>query len=251
MNIDQLRVEIYPQESDLVTALVERLRLNFQQAIVTNGRARAILASGSSQIKLLDRLTTTAGIEWAKTTLFHLDEYLGIDREHPASFQRYMRELVADKVHPDRFHYLQGDTLEPIAECDRYSQLLSTAAIDFSLLGVGETGHIAFNDPEVADFNDRYPVKLVKLAQKSRQQQVDAGFFTNPIDVPQYALTLTISTILQARHLYCLALGHKKAAVVKRMLTGDISTDCPATILRRHPSATLYLDAAAAGEIDL
>jgi glucosamine-6-phosphate deaminase len=247
--VDGLRVEIYPDRLDLITTLVDRLQVHLQQAIATNGAAAAILASGSSQIKLLDRLTSTPKIDWSKITLFHLDEYLGISGTHPASFQRYMQELVTDKVHPAQFNYLQGQTLEPIAECDRYHRLLSMQSIDLCLLGIGETGHIAFNDPEVANFSDPYPVKLVKLAEKSRQQQVNAGFFVQLADVPQYALTLTIPSILRAQKLSCIALGENKAAVVKRMLSGDISTDCPATILRKHDRATLYLDAAAASHL--
>jgi glucosamine-6-phosphate deaminase len=251
LTVDGLKVEIYPDRQELIATLVDRLQTHLQTAINDRGRATAILASGSSQIQLLDRLTATTAIDWSKMTLFHLDEYLGIDGNHPASFQRYMKELVADKVNPHCFNYLRGDTLEPMAECDRYRRLLADRSIDLCLLGVGETGHIAFNDPEVANFDDPYAVKIVKLAEKSRQQQVNAGFFDLINDVPQYALTLTIPSIIQALKISCIALGENKAAVVNRILTGKISTDCPATILRRHDRATLYLDAAAASQIDL
>jgi glucosamine-6-phosphate deaminase len=251
LTVDGLKVEIYPDRQELIATLVDRLQTHLQTAINDRGRATAILASGSSQIQLLDRLTATTAIDWSKMTLFHLDEYLGIDGNHPASFQRYMKELVADKVRPHCFNYLRGDTLEPMAECDRYRRLLADRSIDLCLLGVGETGHIAFNDPEVANFDDPYAVKIVKLAEKSRQQQVNAGFFDLINDVPQYALTLTIPSIIQALKISCIALGENKAAVVNRILTGKISTDCPATILRRHDRATLYLDAAAASQIDL
>jgi glucosamine-6-phosphate deaminase len=247
--VDSLQVEVYRHETDLVSRLVDSTRSYLCEAIDRQGAAAAILASGGSQIKLLQDLTTCEGIDWVKITLFHLDEYLGIDGEHPASFQRYMRELVTDKVKPRQFNYLAGDTLEPIAECDRYHRLLSAQSIDLCFLGIGETGHLAFNDPEVADFSDRYPVKLIKLADKSRQQQVNGGFFDRIEAVPQYALTLTLPTICQAKKICCLAMGAKKANIVKTMLEGEIAPECPASILRKYPNATLYLDEAAASLI--
>jgi glucosamine-6-phosphate deaminase len=247
--VDALRVEVYHQEADLVSSLINQTQFYLNGVITRQGAAAAILASGASQVKLLKDLTTFGELDWQRITLFHLDEYLGIGGTHPASFQTYMRELVAQKVSLRKFNYLAGDTLEPIAECDRYHQLLSAQPIDLCFLGIGETGHIAFNDPEVADFRDRYPVKLVKLAEKSRQQQVNTGFFDRIEAVPQYAITLTLPTICQARKICCLAMGARKAAIVKTMLTGAISPDCPAAILRKYPSATLYLDEAAASEI--
>jgi glucosamine-6-phosphate deaminase len=249
--VDSLQVEVYRQEVDLVSSLVQQTRSYFSDIITRQSSVTAILASGGSQIKFLQDLTTCGEIDWARITLFHLDEYLGIGGEHPASFQRYMRELVTEKVSPQQFHYLAGDTLEPIAECDRYYRLLSAQPIDLCCLGIGETGHIGFNDPEVADFNDRYPVKLVKLADKSRQQQVNGGFFDRIEAVPQYALTLTLPTICQSRKICCLAMGAKKANIVKTMLTGEITPACPASILRKYPTATLYLDEAAANLISV
>jgi glucosamine-6-phosphate deaminase len=247
--VDALQVEVYHQEADLVDSLVQQTQIYVQQLLKSQDFAAAILASGGSQIGLLKSLTTIGEIDWSRLTLFHLDEYLGISGEHPASFQRYMQKLVTERVHPRQFHYLAGDTLEPIAECDRYHQLLSAQPIDLCYLGIGETGHIAFNEPEVADFNDRYPVKLVKLDDKSRQQQVNSGFFDRIEDVPQYALTLTLPTICQAKKISCLAMGVKKAKIVKTMLTGEITPNCPASILRKYPQATLYLDTAAASLI--
>ncbi len=244
--VDSLRVEVYRDEADLVGSLVQTTRSQIQDAVARQGEVAAILASGGSQIHFLQELTACVEIEWSRLKLFHLDEYLGIGGEHPASFQRYMRELVTDKVAPLQFHYLAGDTLEPIAECDRYDRLLSAQPIDLCFLGIGATGHIAFNDPEVADFSDPYPVKLVKLDDKSRQQQVDGGFFDRIEAVPQYALTLTLPTICRSKQISCLAIGAKKAQIVSTMLEGKITAACPASILRKYPTATLYLDAAAA-----
>ncbi len=248
--VDALQVKVYRDESDIVSHLVQQTQSDLNAVIDRQGSAAAILASGASQVKLLKDLTTFGEIDWGRITLFHLDEYLGIGGEHPASFQLFMRELVEQKVAVQKFNYLNGDTVEPIAECDRYHQLLSAQSIDLCFLGIGETGHIAFNDPEVADFNDQYPVKLVKLAEKSRQQQVNTGFFDRIEAVPQYALTLTLPTIYQAKQISCLAMGERKAAIVKTMLTGEINTNCPASILRNHPGATLYLDEAAASKIN-
>jgi glucosamine-6-phosphate deaminase len=248
--VDDLRVEVYPDEANLVASLVDRTQTHLQQTIAIHGTAAAILASGGSQIRFLRELTASSEIEWSKITLFHLDEYLGIGGDHPASFQTYMREAVTERVHPHQFNYLMGDTLEPIAECDRYHQLLSAQPIDLCYLGIGETGHIAFNDPEVADFSDRYPVKLIKLADKSRQQQVNTGFFEAIEQVPQYALTLTLPTICQAEKICCLAMGEKKASIVRTMLTDRVSTNCPASILRKYSTATLYLDEAAASLLE-
>jgi glucosamine-6-phosphate deaminase len=247
--VDALQVEVYRQEADLVSNLVQQTQSYLSEVVDLQGSAAAILASGASQVKLLKDLTTFGEIDWGRITLFHLDEYLGIGGTHPASFQTYMRELVEQKVAVRKFNYLAGDTLEPIAECDRYHQLLSAQSIDLCLLGIGETGHIAFNDPEVADFNDRYPVKLVKLADKSRQQQVNTGFFDRIEAVPQYALTLTLPTICQAKKICCLAMGTRKASIVKTMLTGEISPACPASILRKYAGARLYLDEAAASAL--
>jgi glucosamine-6-phosphate deaminase len=247
--VDTLRVEVYRHEADIVSHLVSHTQSYLNAVIDRQGHAAAILASGASQVKLLKDLTTFGEIDWGRITLFHLDEYLGIGGTHPASFQLFMRELVEQKVAVRKFNYLNGDTVEPIAECDRYYQLLSAQSIDLCFLGIGETGHIAFNDPEVADFTDQYPVKLVKLADKSRQQQVNTGFFDRIEAVPQYALTLTLPTICQAKQISCLAMGERKAAIVKTMLTGEISTTCPASILRNHPGATIYLDQAAASQL--
>jgi glucosamine-6-phosphate deaminase len=247
--VDALQVEVYRHEADLVESLVQQTRSYLTEVANRQGTIAAILASGGSQIGLLEELTADPGIDWSRMTLFHLDEYLGIGGEHPASFGRYMRELVTDKVAPHQFNYLAGDTIEPIAECDRYYRLLSAQPIDLCFLGIGATGHIAFNEPEVADFNDPYPVKLVKLDDKSRQQQVDGGFFDRIESVPQYALTLTLPTICQAKRICCLAMGAKKAQIVSTMLTGEISSACPASILRKYPTATLYLDEAAASRI--
>jgi glucosamine-6-phosphate deaminase len=246
--IEQLALEIYPDSTELVGAAVEQVAQHLQATLDQRGQATVILASGSSQIQFLKALTA-ANLDWSRITCFHLDEYLGIESDHPASFQRYMRELVADRVPLAQFHYLDSNTLQPLQECRRYGQLLAAQPIDLCLLGIGDNGHIAFNDPLVADFQDPDPVKIVKLAEKSRQQQVDVGFFRELSQVPQYAMTLTISSIRRAERILCLAMGARKAQIVQRLLQEPISPSLPVTILRQQPQTTLLLDAEAAALI--
>jgi glucosamine-6-phosphate deaminase len=246
--IEQLALQIYPDSTELVSAAVEQVAQHLQSTIQQRGKATVILASGSSQIQFLKALTGVP-LDWPKVTCFHLDEYLGVAADHPASFQRYMRELVADRVSLAQFYYLDSETLQPLQECRRYGQLLAAQPIDLCLLGIGDNGHIAFNDPLVADFQDPDAVKIVKLAEKSRQQQVDVGFFSDLGQVPQYAMTLTIPSILRAERIFCLALGQRKAQIVRRLIQEPISPSLPVTILRQQPQATLLLDVEAAAFI--
>lgn len=218
------------------------VREYLQSVLEQQDTASILLATGNSQLKFLDALMTLGGVNWSKITLFHLDEYLGITADHPASFRRYLRERVEQRVIPRQFHYIEGDSLEPLAECDRYTKLLQAQPIDLCCLGVGENGHLAFNDPSVANFQDPYSVKLVKLDPINRQQQVNTGQFPNLDSVPQYAFTVTLPLICSAKKILCLAPEQRKAQVVQQMLQGSISTDCPASFLRQQPQATLFLD---------
>jgi glucosamine-6-phosphate deaminase len=175
-----------------------------------------------------------------------MDEYLGISDQHPASFRRFLREKVAETVRPGTFHYLAGDCDEPLNECARYGALLGEQPIDVCLLGIGENGHIAFNDPPVAHFADPHPVKLVRLDEACRRQQVGEGHFPHLDAVPQYAFTLTIPTLCAARRMVCVVPDQRKAVAVRDTLRGPIETRCPASWLRRQAHATLHLDLASA-----
>jgi glucosamine-6-phosphate deaminase len=181
-------------------------------------------------------------LDWSRIILFHLDEYLGIAADHPGSFRYYLRHKVELQVQPRQFHYIAGDAQQPLAECDRYSNLLQQQTIDLCMLGIGDNGHLAFNEPSVADFNDPQVVKLVKLETKTRQQQVNGGYFADLAAVPSYAYTLTIPTICAAKQVFCLAGGSHKAEVVRQTLTKAIAPNFPATILRTLPQATLFCD---------
>jgi glucosamine-6-phosphate deaminase len=212
------------------------------EVLARQGQAAVILATGNSQIQFLGDLVDLGGIDWSRITLFHMDEYLGLDAHHTASFRRYLKERVESRVKPKVFHYLVGDALEPIKECERYSRLLASQSIDLCCMGVGENGHIAFNDPPVADLNDPLRVKIVQLDYACRMQQVGEGHFPSLEAVPQYALTLTISALCSARKIICISPEKRKAKAVKALLEGPIGSACPASALRLQPQATLLLD---------
>lgn len=240
--VDALNVRVYASQADLSESVAQEVQQYLKDTIARQGAAAAIMATGNSQIKFLERLVELGGVDWSKVTLFHMDEYLGVDGNHKAGFQYYMRERVASKVKPRVFHYLQGDASLPLDEIARYTDLLKAQPIDLCCLGIGENGHLAFNDPPVADFNDPHFVKLVKLDDDCKMQQVKEGHFPTLEAVPPYAYTLTIPALCSARKMLCLAPETRKAVPVKNTLQGPISTACPATALRNQSQATLLLD---------
>lgn len=240
--VDQLRVEVFASHDSLSEFVAHHVRSLLTGALSRQGSAAAILATGNSQIRFLQRLVELGGIDWSRVTLFHMDEYLGLPADHPAGFRRYMKDRVASLVRPRAFHYLAGDADLPLVECDRYGALLRSQPIDLCCLGVGENGHLAFNDPPVARFDDREAVKLVKLDLACKTQQVNEGHFPSLEAVPPYAITLTIPALMSAREVVCLAPEKRKAIPVKNALQGPVSTVCPASILRRQPHARLLLD---------
>lgn len=241
-NVDRLKVRIYPNQNEMALDAARDVQQYLADAIQAHGSAAAILATGNSQLDFLQTLVQLGGVDWSRVTLFHMDEYLGIAADHSASFRQYMRQRVEQKLKPRAFHYLEGDALEPIKECERYTALLQAQPIDLCCLGIGENGHLAFNDPPVADFADKQLVKLVQLDVACRQQQVREGHFPNLEAVPQYAFTLTIPTLCAAKKMVCLAPETRKATAVRDALEGPKSTACPASILRDQAHATLYLD---------
>ncbi|MBP0018126.1 MAG: glucosamine-6-phosphate deaminase [Cyanobacteria bacterium SBLK] len=243
---DRLEVRVYENAEEMSIVAAKYAGEYLRSRIARQNSARVIWATGSSQIAFLEKLTKIPNISWQKITGLHLDEYLGIDREHPASFRRYLRDRLAQKVPFADFHYIEGDSEQPLRECDRYTRLLQQGEIDLCCLGVGDNGHLAFNDPWVADFDDPDWVKLVKLDPQNRQQQCDRGDFANLEAVPAYAFTLALPAIFSAQMLLCLVSGAPKAAIVAQMLTGDISPTCPASGLRDRPNAILFLDREAA-----
>lgn len=240
--VDELSVRLYARQADLAHDAALLARDYLRQVLARQGEAAVILATGNSQVQFLKALIELGGVDWSQLTLFHMDEYLGIDANHTASFRRYMRERVEALVRPRKFHYLEGDALLPMDECERYGKLLKARPIDLCCLGIGENGHLAFNDPPVANFDDPHPVKIAKLDVACREQQVNEGHFPNLEAVPQYALTLTIPTLCSAKKMLCIAPEKRKSTAVRDTLRGPITTACPASILRRQPHATLLID---------
>ena len=239
---DALDVRVHRTQAELAADAATIARQHLSDTLAANGRASVILATGNSQIQFLEALITLGGIDWSRVTLFHMDEYLGLDANHPASFRRYMRERVEARLRPGKFNYIEGDTAQPLDECARYSALLAARRIDLCCLGIGENGHLAFNDPPVADFSDPHRVKLVKLDEACRLQQVGEGHFPNLQGVPQYAFTLTIPMLCSASRMLCIVPERRKAQAVKDSLQGPIHTACPGSFLRRQKHCTLFLD---------
>jgi glucosamine-6-phosphate deaminase len=244
--VDSLEVRVFATQADLAQAAAREAQAVLQEATTRAGGAAVIFAAANSQIQTLAALVALGNVDWRKVTMFHMDEYLGLDAEHPASFRRFLRERVEQRVRPKTFHCIEGEAMQPLAECERYARLLAAQPIDLCLLGIGENGHLAFNDPPVAEFADRYAVKLVKLDEACRQQQVGEGHFPALADVPQYALTLTIPALCAARRMLCIAPERRKAQVVRDALRGPVSPECPASWLRRQAHCTLFLDAESA-----
>jgi glucosamine-6-phosphate deaminase len=239
-------VRVYASPASLAAEAAQTAREHLAETLRCQDTAAVILACANSQIQFLEALVRPGGVVWEKVTLFHMDEYLGIEADHPASFRRFLRDRVERLTRPRAVHYLAGDALQPLAECERYAGLLRSQPIDLCCLGIGENGHVAFNDPPVADFTDPRLVKIVRLDEKCRQQQVGEGHFPSLAAVPQYACTLTVPALCSARKMLCIVPEKRKAAAVRAALRGPVSPECPASILRRQPHCTLFLDSESA-----
>jgi glucosamine-6-phosphate deaminase len=249
LQVDSLSVRIHPTQAEMAGDVTQEARRCLQEVLARQGSAAIIFATGNSQIRALDALVALGGVDWSKITMFHMDEYLGIGANHSASFRRFLRDRIETRLRPKLFHYIEGDALLPLSECERYTKLLHSQPIDLCLLGIGENGHLAFNDPPVANFADRHAMKLVKLDTACRQQQVGEGHFPNLDAVPQYAFTLTIPALCAARRMLCIVPEKRKAQAVRDALRGPISTACPASFLRRQAHCTLFLDAESASQL--
>ncbi len=245
--VDALAVEVYARPDDLAQAAALMAQQHLQNALASPGMAAVILAAAASQTKFLEAFVTSPDVNWSRLKFFHMDEYLGLAIDHKASLGRYLRDRVESRVKQSAFHYLAGDASQPMDECERYAQLLRAQPADLCCLGIGENGHLAFNDPPVADFEDKRAVKIVRLDLKSRQQQVGEGNFPDMESVPPYAYTLTIPMLCAAKKMICICPGKNKAQAVRNTIKGPIGTACPASILRRQAHAALLLDAESAG----
>jgi glucosamine-6-phosphate deaminase len=240
--VEQLAVEIYASNAALGQAAARRAWEILNAALEARGQANLVLATGNSQLSFLAELARLPGLAWSKIQVFHMDEYAGMSAEHPASFRRFLREKIITAVRPAAFYGVTGDAPDLQAECERYGSLLRANPADLCCLGIGENGHLAFNDPPFADFADPAWVKPVRLDQQSRRQQVGEGHFASLAEVPTHALTLTIPALRAAHALLCIVPEARKARAVHAALTGPLSEACPASILRQTAHCTLYLD---------
>ena len=253
LRADRLAVEIHPDRAALGRAAGQAVAAHLRALLAKQGGARVIFACAPSQDEFLAALiaasrTAELGFDWSRVTAFHMDDYVGFAADHPQSFRRYLRAHLLDHVAVGAFHPLPAER-PPAVACAAYAALLAAAPIDLICLGIGENGHLAFNDPPVADFDDPALVKVVALDEACRRQQVNDGCFPTLTDVPTHALTLTLPVFREARRLSVHVPGPRKAAAVRATLRDPRSTACPATLLRDHPDATLYVDEAAAAEL--
>jgi len=244
------RVAVYDSAAGAGTATAAQAARLIQNAIAKRGRARVIAATGNSQIPVVNALIQE-NIDWKAVELFHMDEYAGMKADHPSSFRYWIRTRLEEKVRPRITHYLEGDATDLKAEMNRYSQLLKEAPVDVAFVGFGENGHIAFNDPPVADFNDPATVKIVTLDEACRNQQAGEGHFSDVASVPKEALTITCTGLFKANAWICCVPEGRKAEAVRNALEGPISGACPASLVRRHPEAYVYLDADSACRLSM
>jgi glucosamine-6-phosphate deaminase len=247
--VDHLDVAVHADGASLARAVADDVVRHLTMTLEVGGVASAMFATGNSQLAVLDDLAARAHeLDWSRVVVFHMDEYVGLGADHPASFRRYIRERLADRLDPGAVYYLDG-TADPEREARRYADLLLAHPLDLCVLGVGENGHLAFNDPPVADFEDPATVKVVELAETSRRQQVEEGHFATVDDVPTHALTVTVPALLSAERVVVAVPERRKAEAVRRALTEPVSTACPASALRRQPQATLHLDRESASRL--
>jgi glucosamine-6-phosphate deaminase len=240
--VEKLKVKIFPNRKEMGKHAGHSVAEEMRRILEVKENLSIVFASAPSQNEFLEELSESRGIAWNRVTAFHLDEYAGLSGNAPESFSHFLAVKLFQKVGPGKVCYLNGTATDLGEECKRYADLLRKHPLDIACIGIGENGHLAFNDPPVADFQDPLPLKVVELDLVSRQQQVHEGCFRSLQEVPLRAITLTLPTILSAKSIYCMVPARSKSQAVRRTLQGLISTDCPATILRRHDHAVLFLD---------
>jgi glucosamine-6-phosphate deaminase len=239
-------VQVFSSKRETSRVAAEAAAGIMRDAIAARGRARIVVSTGNSQLDFIDALVLAPDLDWSAVEAFHLDEYAGMPMAHPASFRLWLKTRLADRVPLRAMHYVNGEAPDLEAEARRYGALLAQAPIDVGFIGIGENGHIGFNDPPVADFADSLPVKVVRLDDACRRQQVGEGHFAGISAVPERALTVTCPTIVGMTNLVCCVPELRKATAVRDAIEGPVSTACPASILRTHPYAQLFLDSESA-----
>lgn len=245
-SVERLRVQIFEYREQLGKAAAASVARSMRETIASRGEVNVVFAAAPSQNEFLDELCAIGDLDWAKVNAFHLDEYITLPKDAEQRFANFLNTHLFSRVRPGRvFYHGEGDE-NAEKQCARYGDLLSQYPLDIACIGVGENGHLAFNDPPVADFADPLIVKVVELEERCRQQQVHDGAFTDITAVPRIAVTMTVPAIMAAKEIHCMVPGPTKAEAINAMLVDPISTDCPASILRRHDRATLYIDKEAA-----
>jgi glucosamine-6-phosphate deaminase len=233
-------IRCFHEKCDLAKVAAEEAASILRETLQQKGKARLIAATGAAQFEFLDTLTGLSGIDWKRVEMFHLDEYIGLPQSHPASFCRFLRERLIQKTGIVNYHLLNGDE-DPVEVIKRTNKALLSEPIDVAFVGIGENGHLAFNDPP-ADFETEEPYLIVKLDEACRRQQLGEGWFATFEDVPQRAISMSVRQILKTKQIVCIVPDARKANAVKACFEGEISPLAPASILRTHPNTTVYLD---------
>jgi len=240
--VGMLKIVVYPDSNSAGEAAARAVVEAMRALTPSNGDLAIVFAAAASQLPMLRSLVSTSGLQWGRVLGFHLDEYVGIGPEHPASFRHFLRENLTQHVMMKEFYEMDGTSSFPDQVCVDYAEKLQAANPSIGLLGIGENGHLAFNDPPEADFSDPLIVKTVHLDDVCKQQQVAEGWFATLDEVPKLAMTLTVPAVMRMPKLIASVPGIRKANIMRTTLQAPISTACPATILRTHRDATVYLD---------
>ena len=249
LTANKLKVKIYETRLQMGASAAYDVSEKIKQLLLHQNFVNMVFAAAPSQDEFLSYLALEKDLDWSRVNAFHMDEYIGLDKNASQNFGQFLKERIFDKVSFHEVHYLNGNAADPLEECQRYADLLQDRSIDIVCMGIGENAHIAFNDPHVADFNDPLLVKVVELDIASRMQQVHDKCFSHIDEVPYSAITLTVPVLLQADSIYCIVPGSSKAQAVYHTLHSEVEESYPSTILTRHPNAVLYLDRDSAAKL--
>jgi len=243
-----MEVLTFATKAEMAQAAASHAARVLRDALAHSRQARVIAATGASQFEFLEVLMGAADVAWDRVVFFHLDEYVGLPDTHPASFRRYLKERIVARVHPAGFHFIAGDVPDPTVEARRVGALLVEQPIDVAFVGIGENGHLAFNDPP-ADFETEEPYLVVRLDEACRRQQLGEGWFQQFDDVPEWAISMSIRQLMKAQEILCIVPDERKAEAVRECLELPVSPLHPASMLQRHPRATVYLDRLSASQL--
>ncbi len=237
-----MNIKIFKTKESMGKAAAEKVAEILKDAINKKGEANFVMATGTSQFEFLENLTKITSIDWGKTTVFHLDEYVGLSENHSASFRKYLKDWFISKVYPRHILLIEGDAEDPEKECERLNGIISQKEVDIAFVGIGENGHLAFNDPP-ADFYTEKPYIIVELDNACRRQQLGEGWFKSFEDVPKKAISMSVKQIMKSKHIICTVPDKRKAQAVKNCFKGDeISPEYPASILKKHNNCFVFLD---------